>query len=697
MQTSPSNKFDLPVPSTEAELAELVKHITSRGDVTDGDSKLATAKKIWETMPAPTRLGYYVFGQWINGMEEQPLFNIPGGGSYGDPHYTRMTGFRYDGNTKSLIRNYEHFDLHRDGITDVYSRPGLQINQRTMNCNPQYKWGNPLAAGWQKMRAYQQWWSWNGANEFPIHCGVSYGVNIKEANSGIVHKLFVGMIENNPSASSAQKLKAHSQLIAGLAGKLPAPFNALFTRNPGVKWPFFGTVESTLPKEDLDYQILSFFRQDNEPVAGINASLLNTSPEYLLFYLTGVQPTLKSEQKTLDLMEKGGGSDKGWWIPQLGARVGLSSCNTPSHGWKNGFFLYSGASNGLFVYQPLAVELIRDRILFNGKFERNGDGAVIRNNLTNYNNFLGVSLDLNAKCKRLFDGDPLLQSGLGIMKDNFLGLKVNLNTKVGDLPGPNGTYYYFEDLTAKLKTDVSTVKNYYVPLMAQLRDAHKALLDATQQVAKESLPVRKVTLDGADISGNTGLKPIPGTKDMYKWDNGNEMLYYISKDIQFVTVREGGKAGSSFGLTYTFKGTPFVNGVATGGLLGSTVDFEVTGSSLKGLPNFKTPVTEAILKAYPDLCDTGKGKAEVLWRAKADWWTQEVDPRNLTGDVSATGLRPDNNRFQVPNTLTDVFKLGDRGSRFNLDHPFPTCSGFLPLDYQVGVLTNPALKAKFGL
>jgi hypothetical protein len=692
-----SVKFNLPLPGTEAQLSELVKHVDSRGDVTDNDSKLTLAKTIWESMPASTRLGYYVFGQWLNGMEEQPLFNIPGGGSYGDPHYTRMTGFRYDVNSKSLVRNYEHFDLHRDGITDVYSRPGLQINQRTMDCNPQYKWGNPLAGGWQKMRPYQQWWTWNGSENFPVHCGVGYGISIKETNSATVHKLFVGMDENTPSQGSLQKLQAHSQLIASLAGKLPASLGALFKRNPGVQWPFFGNVNSVIPKEDISYNVLSFFRQDNEPIVGVNTGLFGVAPEYLLFYLAGVQPTLKSEVKTVDLLEKGGGSDKGWWAPQLNGRVGLSVCNTPGHGWRNGFFIYGGPNSGLFIYQPQPIELIRNRIVFNGKFERNGDGAVIRNNLNTANNFMGVSLNLGTQCRTLFDGDPLLESGPGIMKDNFLGFKVNTQAKIGDLPGANGTYYYYEDLAAKLGTDVATVKNYYIPLMAQLRDAHKGLYDAANAVSKESTPIRKVTLDGVDISGKSGLHTITGTKDVYKWDDTNELLYYVSKDIQFVAVREGGKAGSSFGLTYTFKGTPFVNGVATGGLLGATVDFEVNQSILKGATSFKTPVTEALLKAYPDLCDTGKGKAEVLWRARADWWTAEIDPKNTTGDVSATGLRPDNNRFQVPNTLEDVFKLGDRGSRFNLSHPFPTCSGFLPLDYQVGVLSNPALKAKLGL
>ncbi|MFM7469385.1 MAG: hypothetical protein ACKO37_07805 [Vampirovibrionales bacterium] len=795
-----SPDFNMAFPTNQADVDFLLKHIDSNGPVTNNDDKMKIAKQIWANMPPNARLGYYVFGQWLNNIEESPAFNIPAGGSYGDPHYTRLIGFKYDskGGVKGAIsRTYEHFDVHMEdpkdgslgGVIDLYSRPGLQINQLQLACNNQYRYGNPWGFGPQGYYPFNlEWYTWSGRDDLPLNCGMAYGISIKENTTNTIHKLFVGSSAKDPDAATLATVKSYSDTLAGYADQFKTAKNQTIN---GVKlttaetntdpdvflgyakqrklsglWNLFGQLVP-VPNQAIGYNIFRVFEQGSSKITGINTSLLNTDEHYLLFYLLGIKPTVKYNAKKITLSpvaSSGTANVSGAPViftpayddptktqaevdsyydaaARLAYDKGYDYKNhTNVAKWPDALVSYRGweVSKGGFYDKTVAIPTICN---VGGKYKA-GIALFMKNNVRTVPKIgsLTILYPEKPKYNNAFDEMEYLLDKPSNFKNEFKDNQVEVATVnnhkancgydyanqvagtdfdnpvkktsfsweddtygeggtpiTGDLNAGGGKYYYYEDAADALGVSVTQIKDYYIPLVKKVRDTHAAFHNFLLGIKLD--PETKLLLDGKDISSSAANVPIniPGTRDVYVWNKAKQYMYYLSKDIQFVAVREGTE-GLSWGFTYTFKGNMFVNGVAVGGLLGSTVDLEVVrpGATQTGMTSF---VTDAMLKRKPELCDTGRGQVQVLWKARAsylpnkDWllWSN-------SGGISTSGLHPYSSTVRnYAISDNDVFKLDDKASRFNLGHPFPTCNGFLPLDYQVQVLTNPQLKSFFKL
>jgi hypothetical protein len=808
-----SPNFNIAFPTNQADVEFLLKHIDSNGPVTNDDEKMKLAKQIWATMPANARLGYYVFGQWLNNIEESPAFNIPAGGSYGDPHYTRLIGFKYDSNggaNGAISRTYEHFDVHMydpadgtpGGVLDLYSRPGLQINQLQLDCNHQYRYGNPYGTGWQGYYPFDvSWYTWNGANDVAINCGFAYGISIKENTTNVVHKLFVGSSAKDPDAATLATVKSYSDILTSYADQFKAAKNATIN---GVKlttaetntdpdvflgyakdrklsglWNLFGQLVP-VPNQAIGYNIFRVFEQASSKITGINTGLFNTDERYLLFYILGIKPTLKYSSKRVKMSPIAVHPSQVSGVPALvtpgyfganytaydsGAQLAYDKgydyvhhddlMNNPDpisfyRGWEvslgkepydpNIYPQWAGMTHALGLpgicrvggKVRAGILLFRNDVL-NGTLPKTGPLTIMYPNHPKYSdafNEMRYLLDKPKNFESEFKDNDVSVTMVNNHKSNcgydyvnqtdIAGNDINNPVKKtafsweddvygeggspinGDLNAGGGKYYYYEDAAEALGVTEAQITSYYIPLVKKIRDTHAAFHNYLLGLKLD--PETRLLLDGKDITNSPQNVPIsiPGTRDVYYWNKAKQYLYYLSKDIQFVAVREG-LQGLSWGFTYTFKGNMFVNGVAVGGLLGSTVDLEVVrpGATKTGMTSF---VTDAMLKRRPELCDTGRGQFQPLWKARANympglvaqglpgnWWAAEPG-------AQMSGLHPYGSPVRnYAISDYDVFKLDDKGSRFKLGHPFPTCNGFLPLDYQVQVLTNPQLKSYFKL
>jgi len=115
--------LDLRITTNQAELNRLLQQVNLSGGprFRFEDRKLEKATNLWQGLHPDVRLGHLGFGQFRAELEETPGFSLPGGGAWGDPHYSRFTGYTLNLANGKIERNYQNFDLHQLGIHDLGS------------------------------------------------------------------------------------------------------------------------------------------------------------------------------------------------------------------------------------------------------------------------------------------------------------------------------------------------------------------------------------------------------------------------------------------------------------------------------------------------------------------------------------------------------------------------------------------------
>lgn len=783
------NTLDLRITTNQSELNRLLQQVNLSGGprFRFEDKKLQQATNLWQGLHQDVRLGHLGFGQFRAELEETPGFSLPGGGSWGDPHYTRFTGFTLNLANGRLDRNYQNFDLHQLGIHDLYSRPNFQINVRQVPCNTQFGHGY----------------------HFDLNCNGAYGFMIRDNsardNSARLHKMIFGYTdygrgqgfeEVNPgwhrnwtsalygSRSELDLLRIYQSTIKRHADMLGMGTK---TRPIGINWGFWhtpwGKLESIIhrpwirrgngrePEQSwnsatvADYYYVGPMQEDPTHWDNFNLTTVSRASRVWNTYdelRTWIEGDTWNDRQTSDgndlvdlqedsnvtLFKMAGVPSR---PPVVKQNTDRSRQNSRLFGAADRSYTYWNVRGGKFNNQ-VAVPTIcvtgagtrtglgfYNHLPWAAGLDSNGVRHGVKPSGFVYDAHLQASNDDVYLNNNSFTEAQHLQNCRIFPVTNWNNddrqtpdtYTEDISTEVfnhyttttkGDFKDPiNPDHWYFKsDLVGKFGGRFTSVDqyNHFFRIVDTLRRLHldqrNFLLHLTHTLRPKfvanlnghPLPFRKkVTIPGTDVSfywdqlGSDG-EPTPGFQAFGNMTTAKNVLLIQTQEVQMAVAQEGVNSGS-FGSAFTFKGNPFYKGVAVGGLLGSTIDFNISNSHVN-INNFITPVVRRLLNRHPNLCHTGNANAMPGSRNEVynhPVWLLNGTPQQWTANPFSDPSRmiqlpmlPSNfYNFTVhAGGYHDVLTLGDAGSRFNMgspahgtNYPFPTCNGFLPIEYQL--------------